>query len=259
MAGLISQGEPMFIRWQPHNWAEARTLLSAGGAGGEGGGGGGGNEGRTKERASDLVDRYNGDAVKMAEKLADALNDNYTLRRKRDDLQGEVTRLSGNQKPEGATILTGDEASAYEAYKGFGKPEEIKTRLEERDRLAQEVTTAKRDGTLRDAAQRYGYDYEALRAHTGDLPLTPYEADEDGKKLTKYRIGADKDAADMAEWVGKQPAYVGRALAVTANGQGQQTGAVRYPAQGSGQPPSDAERAAAVREEQERSGRYSPF
>ncbi len=225
----------MFVHWQPRNWAEARTFLSAGGAGGEGGGGGGGNDGRTKERASDLVDRFNGDAVKMAEKLADALNDNFALRRKRDELQGEVTTLAANQKPEGATILTGDDAKIYEGYKPLGTPDEIKARLAAGDEASGKAKSLERDGTLRDAAQRYGYDYEALRAHSADLPLTPYEVQEDGKAVTKYRIGAGDAQADIAAWVGTQPAYVGRALAVTTGEQGQQSSGVRYPAQGSGE------------------------
>ncbi len=246
----------MFARMQPHNWPEARAMLSA--TPPETPNSGAGNEVQRRSSA-DVLTQYGNDAVRMADRVATLEGENYRYREQRRELQDEVKALKANQRPEGATILTGDEATAYDAYKALGKPAEIKTRLDERDTLATEVTTAKRDGTLRDAAQRYGYDYEALRAHSGDLPLTPYEVQEDGKAVTKYRIGAGDQQADVAEWVGKQPAYVARALAVTTGGQGQQSSGVRYPAQGSGQPPSDADRAAAVREEQERSGRYSPF
>ena len=216
-------------RLQPRNWAEARTMLNP-----EGNEGGGGNEGRQKEQGSDILARYNGDVVRVAEKLAEALNDNYGLRRKRDDLQGEIKTLQANQKPEGATILTGDEAKIYEGYKPLGTPDEIKTKFDRLDTLATEVTTAKRDGTLRDAAQRYGYDFDALRAHAGELALTAQEVEEDGKRVTKYRAGEGTAQTDLAEWVAKQPPYVGRALAVADTGQSQQAGGVRYPAQGGG-------------------------
>ncbi len=226
-------------RLQPRNWAEARTMLNP--EGNEGGGAG--NEGRQKEQGSDILARYNGDAVRVAEKLADALNDNYGLRRKRDDLQGEIKTLQANQKPEGATILTGDEAKIYEGYKPLGTPDEIKARLAAGDEASGKAKSLERDGTLRDAAQRYGYDFDALRAHAGDLALTAQEVEEDGKRVTKYRAGEGTAQTDLAEWVAKQPAYVGRALAVADTGQGQQSGGVRYPAQWSGggaQPPANA-------------------
>ncbi len=193
------------------------------------------------------------DRVRRAKRDAD--NEAKNLR---DRLRAAEEKLGG-LTGEGVIVLKGDEATAYREYATLGKPAEIKTRLDERDRLAQEVTTAKRDGTIRDAAQRYGYDFDALRAHTGDLALTAQEVEEDGKRVTKYRAGEGTAQTDLAEWVAKQPAYVGRALAVDGAQQGQQAGGVRYPAQGSGQPPSEAERIAAVRQEQERSGRYSPF
>lgn len=231
----------MFVRWQPHNWAEARTLLSAGGAGGEGGGGGGGNEGRTKERASDLVDRYNGDAVKMAEKLADALNDNYTLRRKRDDLQGEVTTLTGNQKPEGAVILLGDEAGAYEAYKGLGKPDEIKTKLEQVDTLASELGGMKREATIRQVAEVAGYKPAVLTRLGGDREYVIKDETADDKPIKRAYVKTeqgDKPLADYAaaEWGDFLPALT----ATNAAQQGQQSGGVRYPAQGGGGAPPPA-------------------
>lgn len=222
----------MLIHPQPRNWAEARTFLSA--TPPETPNSGGGNEAQRRSSA-DVLTQYGNDAVRMADRVAALEGENYRYREQRRELQDEVKALKANQRPEGATILTGDEATAYDAYKALGKPAEIKTRLDERDTLATEVTTAKRDGTLRDAAQRYGYDYDALRAHSGDLALTAQEVEEDGKRVTKYRAGEGTAQTDLAEWVAKQPAYVGRALAVADTQQGQQAGGVRYPAQGSGE------------------------
>ncbi len=224
----------MFVRWQPHNWAEARTLLSAGGAGGEGGGGGG-NEGRQKERASDLVDRYNGDAVKMAEKLADALNDNYTLRRKRDDLQGEVTTLTGNQKPEGATILTGDEAKAYDAYKALGKPDELTQRLTAGDEASGKVKTLERDSVLRSAAEVSRFNFDVLKDRAGDLPVAIEDVTEDGKTAKRAFVtpegGAKTPLTEYAE--AQWPVYL-PALRVAESGEGQRQSGVSFPKQGAG-------------------------
>lgn len=236
----------MYVRWQPRNWAEARTMLAPDEGTSEGGGNNGGGTNEGQRNSADVLQQYGNDAVRMADRVAQLEGENYRYREQRRELQDEIKALKGNQRPEGAVILTDADAAAYEAYKAFGKPDEVKSRLAERETLATEVATAKRDGTLRDAAQRYGYDYEALRAHTGDLPLAPYEADEDGKTVTKYRIGAGNEQTDMAEWVGKQPAYVGRALAVVTGAtgqQGQQAGGIRYPAQGSGEPPKPTDAA----------------
>lgn len=210
------------FRLQPRNWAEARTFLSATPPETPGGGG---NEPQRRSSA-DVLTQYGNDAVRMADRVAALEGENYRYREQRRELQDEVKALKANQRPENATILTGDDAKAYDAYKALGKPDELATIVAERDTLATEVTTAKRDGTLRDAAQRYGYDFDALRAHAGELALTAQEVEEDGKRVTKYRAGEGTAQTDLAEWVAKQPAYVGRALAV-ADG-------VRYPAQDGG-------------------------
>lgn len=226
----------MLIRLQPRNWAEARTFLSATG--------GGGGEvppvepPATRRSSADVLTQYGNDAIRMADRVAELERENYTHREKRREAAERIKALEANQRPEGATILTGDEATAYNAYRELGKPDEIKSALAERETLSTEVATAKRDGTLRDAAQRYGYDFDALRGLAGDIALSSYEVDEEGKKVTKYRVGEGAEQAEMAEWVGKQPAYVQRAL--TTAEQTQRTGGVTYPPQqgsgGQGQP-----------------------
>jgi len=210
---------------QPRNWSEARTFLNATPPETPNGGG------ETPRRSSaDVLTQYGNDAVRMADRVAALEGENYRYREQRRELQDEVKALKANQKPEGATILTGDDATAYAAYTALGKPDELATIKAERDSLSTEVATAKRDGTLRDAAQRYGYDFDALRGLAGDIALSSYEVDEAGTKVTKYRVGAGNEQSEMAEWVGKQPAYMQRALAVSDTGSGAQTQGVAFPA-----------------------------
>lgn len=209
--------------WQPRNWAEARQCL--GDDDGEGGGNGGGG----KVRAGDVLSQYSGDAVRMADKLADVLNDNSTLREQRRALREEVTGLKARQVPEGARVLTAEEATAYDAYAALGKPADLTKKLGDADAATQRLAGLERDAVLRDVAQHAGYKFAVLKQLGGDCEYELRDATDAAGKPVKVPHIKDGDTfkplGDFAQaaWGDFLPA-----LAAQGNGggtgQGQQQG-----------------------------------
>jgi hypothetical protein len=221
----------MFL--QPRNWSQALRMYSAGGDPP----GGGGDPPRPK--ASELLNQYNGDAVRMAEKLAEVLGDNATLREQRRDLRAEVTTLKGSQAPEGAVILTGDDAAAYQAYQALGKPGDLTKRLADGDAAITSTAQLERDALVAEAAAVAGYKPSVLKDRAGDLPLVVREVTEDGKAVKRAFVAPqgqgeqELTAYAQAQWGDYLPALVAS--------QAQPRQGIAYPTTpgGGGQRPAD--------------------
>jgi hypothetical protein len=162
---------------------------------GEGGGGSGAGT-QAPPKPSELVERYNGDALRMAEKLADVLTDNHKLR-------GEKADLKKKQTPDGAVILTGDDAAKWNAFNELGTPEELKTikatgeaAIAERDELRAQATIAK-------AAELTGYKTKVLSDLAKSKGFTiEVEGDGEAAKVTaRYKDGDKDKAVPLNEYV----------------------------------------------------------
>lgn len=222
-------------------------------------------ESTTQRRSSsDVLQQYGGDAIRMADRVAELERENYRYREQKRDLAAEVQALKGKQVPDGAVVLTGDDAQAWQAFSTLGKPDEVKTRLEERDSLAAEVAGVKRDQTLREVAEAAGYKFAVLRQLGGDREYELRDVTADGQTRKVPFVKDGDTAKPLAEFA--QGAWADFLPALQAGDTGRQggqpgTGQVIPRQQGSrqGGAPTEAERLAAARVEQERSGRYTPF
>lgn len=225
--------------------------------------GGGGEGGSGRDDDDDLTIIGKGDATTLALQLdrakrakRDADNEAKNLRER---LRAAETKLAGFEG-EGVTVLRGDEAAAYREYATLGKPAEIKTKLAQTDTLAAELGTLKRDATLRQVAEVAGYKPAVLTRLGGDREYAIKDETVDGKAVKRAYIKTEQGEQPLTEYAASEWADFLPALSAgTDAAQRDQQNGVRYPIQGSGQPPTDAERLALVRQEQERSGRYSPF
>ena len=114
-------------------------------------------QGGEPSRASDMLDRYGRDALKLAEKLAEVQSDNYSLREKNRTLRQELKDTAAKAAPDGARVLTADEAKAYDAYLALGTPDALKGAQEaaESDRAA--LSGLRRETAIRAAAEAHGY------------------------------------------------------------------------------------------------------
>lgn len=93
-----------------------------------------------------LVARF-GDAKAAVAQLA---SENRKLRQQRRELRGQLP-------PEGAVILQGDEAAAWDRYQQLGKADELASVIEERDRLKAETAQQARRERVQQAAALAGY------------------------------------------------------------------------------------------------------
>jgi|GEM_PF-3274317 hypothetical protein len=112
-----------------------------------------------KVRASDLRTQLGQtvseqDVMRILEKQADLLSDNHKLRER-------VRKL--RDVPANAVVLSGDDATAWEAYVALGKPDEVKQQIAAKGEAEQQLKTLQRDATLRDVREVTGYDLDVLR------------------------------------------------------------------------------------------------
>lgn len=153
-----------------------------------------------KPRASQIMERYNGDAMRVAEKLADALGDNYGYREQLRSLKAEAEALRAKAPPEGAVLLAAADKEVWQAYRELGQPDDVKARLGERDKLAAEVTAMKRDDLLREAARVAGYKFSVLKDRAAGLDVELRDVTEDGKTAKQAVVKTESGAQPLGEY-----------------------------------------------------------
>lgn len=105
-----------------------------------------------------LVGRHGTAEAAMRELVAE----NYKGREKARELEAKLP-------PEGAVILTGDQAKAWETYTALGKPEDVKRIKTEHADYAVQLTGLKRDEELRSVAETAGVKFPVLKTIAGNL------------------------------------------------------------------------------------------
>ncbi len=111
----------------------------------------------------------------------------------KDDLKAMRAKLP----PDGSVMLAGDDVKHYEAYKGLGTPAEIRKAKEERDTLAAENSTFKRDTELRGVAEKAGVKFAVLKALAGPgLTFEPKTVKVQGKDVEIMHV-KDGEAAPV--------------------------------------------------------------
>src|SRR5690348_6795389 len=95
------------------------------------------------------LNKLNGDAMAFATQLFD---ENYRLREDKRQLNEQLTTAQGKVPADGALVLTGDEAKAFEAYKALGTPKELKDRIDAYPTLEDENKGLKLRDSLREVA-----------------------------------------------------------------------------------------------------------
>lgn len=197
-----------------------------------------------KVRASDVLEQFGKDAVRLAEKLADVQSDNYRLREERRTLKTQVQEATGKVPAEGTRVLTADEAKTYDAYVALGKPADIKTSLDTKGTAEQELTTLKREKQIRAAAEAAGYKPAVLERLAADLSIEVRTVKDGAPLVIVVKDGQETALADYAKdnWADFLPALETKQGAVLAPD-------INAGARGNGQAPliTDDERTAAKR------------
>jgi hypothetical protein len=196
----------MFIQWLRPHYAE-----DGGADGGERDTSDAGNPpADARPKPSDLLARYGKDgdaALRMAERLSAVLEDNFKAREKNRQLRDEVAGLRGKAAPEGAVVLSADEAKRWEAYQGLGvEPAAIKAALAERDEARGSLAKLEREKVLRDVADVAGYKPSVLGQLPGsaDLAFEIRTVTQDGKSERAVYVKADGKDVPLTEYAQQQ-------------------------------------------------------
>jgi hypothetical protein len=153
-----------------------------------------------------------------------------------------ITTLKAKQVPEGARVLTAEEATAYDAYAALGKPADLTKKLADADTATQRLTTLERDAVIRDAATAAGYKFAVLKDRAGDLPIAVREVEQDGKKVSRAFVAppggteAELTAYAAQHWADYLPALTAQGNASGGTGQGLSLPRQQF---GGGQAPRD--------------------
>lgn len=120
-----------------------------------------------------LLERQSGDAGRVAELL---YRDNYELRERNRQLAGSVP-------PQGAVVLTPEQAVAWTAYQALGAPEALQTAMQERTQAQTRLTALEREQAIAAAAATHGYQAQALTKliQADSLSLSIREETRDGQ------------------------------------------------------------------------------
>jgi hypothetical protein len=152
-----------------------------------------------KTRASDVLDQYGRDGIKIAEKLAEVLTDNSQLREQRRSLREEVTTLKAKVAPDGARVLTAEEAKAYDAYAALGKPEDVKKALEANSEATAKLAKLEKAERLRAAAEAAGYKPSVLERLASDLTIEVRPVKDSAPLVVVVADGQETALADYAK------------------------------------------------------------
>ncbi|WP_034335097.1 hypothetical protein [Deinococcus misasensis] len=152
------------------------------------GGAGGNNNGGAGDRDQGFraaLDRMNGDATRLADRL---YSENYQQRE-------EIRTLRGQVPPQGGTALTPEQAALWQAYQSLGAPDEIRAGLTERDTLRSENTTFQRTRTIGQVAEIQGWkpaEFETF-LEGKNLDFVIREDDKDKSKKVVFVKHKDND------------------------------------------------------------------
>jgi len=198
-----------------------------------------GGESEQRDRPSDLLERYDKDALRLAEKLAEAQSDNFRLREKNRMLTTELADAKGKAPADGARVLSKDEAAQWEAYTALGAPAALKTQIDTAQGAQGELAILKRERTIADAAaaQKWPAATLAKLPSLKDKDLIVKDVEIDGTKVKQAFVAHDGKEHPLAEYVTTHDPEFLPALAADA-APAQSGGGTPFVRQSAGAPPA---------------------
>jgi hypothetical protein len=181
---------------------------------GAGGGDGGAGDGDKETRnLQNLLAKKNGDAMALAAQL---LAENA-------DLREDKRQLKKNQAPEGAVVLTGEDAAKWTAYTELGEPKAVKKQIEDAEKATTKLANLERSQAMREACEAAGIDFEDFSSRKGvdDVSYEVKTETKDGKAVKVPYITRQADGKTetkpLSEWAHE-------AFPTLAKAQQQETG-----------------------------------
>lgn len=130
-----------------------------------------------------LLSKHNNDAQAAINQL---LTENFKLREDKRGLKAQVEAFEKAKPAEGSVVLSKADAEKWEAYKAFGKAEDIKAAIAERDTLKTEVDMAKREQSLRDVAEVEGWNFGVIKRLAADVQFEIVDGKNDKGEAIRF-------------------------------------------------------------------------
>jgi hypothetical protein len=157
-----------------------------------------------------------------------------------------IRELEQRVPGEGAVVLTGDQAAAWQAYQGLGAPNDVQQRLTAAEQAQQELSGLRRAEQVRSVAEAAGYRPTVLERLAEGLEFEVREEQRDGQTArVPYVVSGEGHAEPLTSYAQQHWADFLPALSAQQQQQAPQGGGVTYPPQqGGGRPaPGDPVRA----------------
>lgn len=193
-----------------------------------------------------LLDRYGGNTRRLAAKLFD---DNWAVRQRAQLLETELGTYR-KQNPKNSRVITLAQYEEFKQYRAFGKPADVKTRLDTAKTVETELATRRKDDTYSKVAELTGWSLPVLKDIGKDLEFDFDEVDDEGEKIERALVvikdGTNvtkKPVTDYADekWAHFMPALeddnaetTTRRKSSNGNGTGEGRRIVRQPAASGG-------------------------
>jgi hypothetical protein len=148
-----------------------------------------------------------------------------------------IRELEQRVPGEGAVVLTGDQAQAWQAYQGLGAPTDLQQQLEQAQQASTELATLKRAEQMRAVADAVGYKPGVLHKLADGLTLEMREEQVEGQAArVPYVVTGENQAQPLTDYAQQHWADFLPALQAQPAGQPAQAsqGGVQYPRQQGG-------------------------
>jgi hypothetical protein len=149
-----------------------------------------------------------------------------------------IRELEQRVPGEGAVVLTGDQAAAWQTYQGLGAPTDVQQRLTAAEQAQNELAGLRRAEQIRGVAEAAGYKPGVLQKLAEGLTLELREEQRDGQTArVPYVVsgeGQQQQATPLADYAQQHWADFLPALSAQQQQQPPQGGGVAYPRQQGG-------------------------
>ena len=113
------------------------------------------------------------------------LAENYAYR---DQLRDAKAKLPAD----GSVVLTGDDAKQWDAYRGLGKPEDVRKTVREHGEQGTRLAGLERDETLRGVAEKAGVKFAVLKRLAGSAEFV-------AAKATDAKTGKEREVVTVKD------------------------------------------------------------
>lgn len=158
--------------------------------------GGGDGDDKARRNLQNLLAKKDGDAIALA---GDLLAENADLRGKNRELKTKVT-------PDGAVILSADDAAKWTAFNELGTPDDVKRRLDGTEAIATENADLKAEKVIAQAAALSGFKPDVLAdlAKTKGFTLAVEGEGESARVLANYKEGEADASKPLSEYASEK-------------------------------------------------------